>query len=107
MLLCWPGCSAFRMRSGVLHPPSLLNQTLCLSAAVRALTCFNDAVCFCDASAEGWPIRWANEKWDALTGEHKGLASVFVGVMGCQYCAVGRGSWANAKAGQDTPRQLF
>lgn len=36
---------------------------------VRALSCFNDAVCFCDASEEGWPVLWANDKWDGLTGE--------------------------------------
>lgn len=35
---------------------------------VRALSCFNDAVCFCDASEEGWPVLWANDKWDGLTG---------------------------------------
>lgn len=48
---------------------------------MRSLTCFNDAVCFCDASAEGWPIRWANEKWEVLTGEQEGLASAVVGMM--------------------------
>ena len=44
--------------------------------AVRALSCFSEAVALCDVAGPGWPVLYANDHWRRATGTHPASASL-------------------------------